>query len=542
HTCGIQIKIVLSKPQFILVYISLILSIFMAALDQTIVSTALKAIVVDLRHQQLIPWIGSAYLMTAAPVGTLYGKFADIFGRKWVFVFAIVVFELGSLLCGVATSMEFLIVGRAVAGIGGGGIFALVNIIITDIVSMRDRAKYQAAVGAFFGLAAVIAPLVGGSFADHVSWRWCFYINLPLGAITLVNIILFLNFPPEFGSMKKKFGRVDIIGATLLFAAIICLITPLQLGGSIWAWNSAQVIATFVASVVLFVVFAYVELKVAKEPIVPPAIFINSSVPAFLVINVAMGAAFLAGVYYISLFFQVVFNDSATDAGLHIIPFVCGIVLLSLFTGFFVSKFGHYKIFFLVGPFIVAAGTILISMFDGSSTKAEQILYLAIFGIGLGNMIQLRVIGLQASVPLELIAIATAVGQTCNSLGSAIGVAISGTIFNNVVTSNTANDVELQYFISKFQAMNITIQSSDVLSLLGLLQASASNYPSDPVAAAQYNATLATATFELVIGFNDAFKIAYLTLLPYPGIVLLMALFFVKQFSINKSIAHSAAE
>ncbi|KAI9350691.1 major facilitator superfamily domain-containing protein [Obelidium mucronatum] len=508
------VKVPLSRSAFILVYIGLLLAILLAALDQTIVATALKSIVDDFGKQNLIPWIGSAYLLTAAPLGTLYGKFADIFGRKWVFVFAIVVFELGSLLCGASTSMEMLIASRAIAGIGGGGIFSLVLIIISDIVSMRDRGKFQGGIGACFGLASVIAPLLGGAFSDHVTWRWCFYINLPLGAITLATVIAFLNFPPEEGTIREKIGRIDGLGAVVLFAAVVALVTPLQLGGSIWDWNSTPTI-------------------VAKEPIVPVTIFVNSSVTAFLFISLALGAGFISAIYYISLYFQVVFDASATSAGLQIIPIVFGLVIMSITSGILVSKTGKYRHFLFIGPVVMAVGVVLVSFLDRNSSTIQQIFYLFILGLGVGSMIQVRVLGLQASVPRKLIAIATAVAQTCNSLGAAIGIAITGTIFNNVVVSNTANDAELQGFIKKLATRGISIETSEVLPLLGILDASKAFYPQgSPAAAAQYNATLALARDELVTGFNGAFKIAYLCIVPY-AVAIFVAAFFVKQFSLG---------
>ncbi|KAJ3376519.1 hypothetical protein HDU84_009796, partial [Entophlyctis sp. JEL0112] len=332
------VRVPLSRLEFVLVYTGLMLGIMMAALDQTIVSTALKAVVADLGHQELVPWIGSAYLLTAAPFGTLYGKFADLFGRKWVFVFALVVFEAGSLVCGVAPSMDVLILGRAIAGVGGGGIFSCVLIIISDIVSLQDRGKYQGMIGACFGLSSVIGPLVGGAFSDSVSWRWCFYINLPLGALTVATVIVFLRFPVPDGSLASKIKRIDGLGTASLFLAILCLITPLQLGGSVWNWNSAQTIVMLVLSPLFFALFAFVESRIAKEPIVPPSLFASTNATPLLVVAFCVGAAFFSATYYISLFFQVVTNATATQAGIQTIPLVLGVVAMSITSGFAISK------------------------------------------------------------------------------------------------------------------------------------------------------------------------------------------------------------
>ncbi|KAJ3378210.1 hypothetical protein HDU84_007832 [Entophlyctis sp. JEL0112] len=512
-----NVKVPLGRAQFALVYLGLMLAVLLASLDQTIVATALKAIVIDLGHQELISWIGSAYLLTAAPLGTLYGKFADIFGRKAMFLFALVTFELGSLICGLAPTMEVLIVGRAVAGVGGGGIFSLVLIILSDIVSLEDRGRFQGPIGAVFGLSAVIAPLLGGVFSDHVSWRWCFYINLPLGAITVLTVIAFLNFPPVEGSIREKIARIDGLGAVLLFIAVFSFMVPLQLGGSVWDWNSPQVIVLFVLSGVFAAIFVYVEL----------------SVPSLIGIALSLGAMFLSIGYYISLFFQVVFGDSATIAGVETIPLVFGLVFTSIASGILVSRLGKYRHFFFIGPIVMIIGAVLISYFDASSSLVKRVFFLFIFGLGLGSLIQMRVIAIQASVPPSLVAIATALVQTGNTLGGAVGVAITGTVINNLVASNTADSASLSYFITAFNERGIAVKSSDVLTLLGLLEEASAYYPEgNATQAALYNATLASAVDALKVGFNDAFKVAVLSALPYAGVILLLA-FFVQQFQMK---------
>ncbi|KAJ3085134.1 hypothetical protein HK100_009153, partial [Physocladia obscura] len=511
------VKVPLGKTEFALVYLGLLLSIMLGALDQTIVATALKSIVSEFGHQELIPWIGSAYLFTASPFGTLYGKFSDIFGRKPVFMFAIAMFEIGSLICGVASSMEMLIIGRAIAGVGGGGIFSSVLIILSDIVSIQDRGKFNGPIGAVFGIASIIAPLIGGVFSDRVTWRWCFFINLPLGAITIVVVAVFLKFPPVEGSIREKVRRIDGLGALLLLAAVICLVTPLQLGGTIWNWNSGEVIGMFIASIALFAIFAFVESKVAKEPLVPPEIFSSASVTAFLLIAILFGAAFFSISYYISLFFQVVFAESATDAGLKLLPLIFGFVVLNIINGILISRLGHYKNFLFIGPVIMIIGISLISGFTIWTTTAEQIVYLLIIGAGTGFISQTRVIGIQSSAPRSLISVATALLQTSNSLGASIGVAITGTLLNNFTAKNTENAASLQYFINQFLAKGLPATTTNLLPLLELLQNAASDYPkNDTATALVYNQTLSNATMELINGFNGAYKTAMLVALIYP--------------------------
>ncbi|KAJ3103139.1 hypothetical protein HDU97_010347 [Phlyctochytrium planicorne] len=514
-----EVKVPLPRSQFIAVFVGLALSILLAALDQTIVSTALKAIVADLGGQSLIPWIGSAYLLTATSFAALYGKFADIFGRKWVFLFAIVVFELGSLLCAVATSMTFLIVGRAVAGIGGGGIFSLVLIIISDIVSIQDRGKFQGIIGAVFGLSSVIGPLIGGAFSDNISWRWCFWINLPIGAITFVTVIFFLRFPSPEGSIVDKLVRIDYLGTALLTVAVTTLITPLQLGGTDWAWSSAQVIAMLCVSAVFWAAFVYVEVMVAKEAIIPPNLFMNRSVPALLIIAACLGSAFFSAVYYISLFFQVSFGQSATQAGIQTIPLVMGVVLLSIVSGQLVSRTGKYLHFLYIGGLIMIAGTTLTSTLVPSSSTAQQVLYLLILGIGVGSLIQIRVLALQASVDGPRIAIATAVSQFCQTLGGTIGVAITGTVFNNVLSSNIQNHPNLYNFLTRLPGFD-DVSKINTVVLREILE----------------KAKRQDLVDELVDSFTGAFSISYKCILPFPILILLMAL-LVKQYSFKKPSA-----
>ncbi|KAJ3103350.1 hypothetical protein HK100_004212 [Physocladia obscura] len=492
-----QIKVQLSRAQFALVYLGLLLGILMAALDQTIVSTALKSIVADLGNQELVPWIGSAYFLTAAPFGTMYGKLTDLFGRKWVFVISLVIFEVGSLLCGVTPSMEVLILGRTVAGAGGGGIMSLVFIILSDIVTLQDRGKYQGIMGAVFGLSSVIGPLVGGAFSDHVTWRWCFLINLPLGAITVTTVIIFLQFPalPTTTSFHDNLKRVDFLGTVMLFVATFCVVTPLQLGGSVWAWKSAQSIALFILSPILFGAFVYVEKRVAKEPIVPAELFCNMNVPVIL------GTCFLL----------VVSGDNAMQAGIQTIPLIFGVVLLNIGSGVYISK---------TGPLLMIVGASLTATLDSGSIQTQKTLYLLVLGIGSGSLIQTRVLAIQSSVPRELIAVATAAAQTCQTLGGAFAVSVAGTIFNNVITSDIGDYTTLTLAVEELEAHHISVDLTSVLALSAILNET------------DFVTNKSIAIQELVDVFNHAYKIAYLSLLVYPVVIFVIAP-LVKQINVG---------
>ncbi|KAJ3101181.1 hypothetical protein HDU97_001593 [Phlyctochytrium planicorne] len=542
------VRVPLPRLQFVLVYVGMALAILLAALDQTIVSTALKAIIDEFQSQNLIPWIGSSYLLTACSFSPIYGKLADIMGRKPVFLFAIIIFEIGSLISGLANSMLVLIAGRAISGIGGGGIFSLVLIIISDIVSIQDRGKYQGIIGAVFGLASVIGPVTGGSFADSIGWRWCFFINLPVGLVTLVTVTLFLRLtPPEpvqnstdlsastegseqvpatstpsstpaitnevgSGTIRQKLARVDWLGSFLVLTAVASLITPLQLGGTIWAWSAPQTIGCFCASVVLFGLLAYVEIKVAKEPIIPANVFMNRSVYALLALAIALGCAFISLVYFISLYFQVTYGDTATQAGLNSFPLVIGVVVFSVLSGQLVSRTGRYLPWLYIGSITLIIGIVTTSTLRPDSSRALAECFLLICGMGVGCLVQIRVLALQASVDQPRIAIVTAVSQFCQTLGGSIGVAITGTVFNNLLSQNIQNSPELVNFLLKLK-----IDPTGDLNLPGLRALLVKVNRPD--------------ILELLLNaFVDSFDVAYRCIVPY-AVLILICTFFVKQYA-----------
>ncbi|KAI8613336.1 major facilitator superfamily domain-containing protein [Chytriomyces sp. MP71] len=507
-----EVKVPLGKTQFSLVMLGLVLAMLMGSLDQTIVSTTLKNVVADFGHQELVPWIGSSYLLTCAPFGVLYGKLAEMFGRKGVFVGAMIIFEVGSLICGIAQSMSMLVVGRAIAGVGGGGIFSMVIIIISDIVSIRDRGKYQGMVFAVFGASSVLGPLIGGALSDHASWRWCYLINLPLGFVTIATVVAFLRFPVTEGRFWDKVMRIDFSGILFLFGAVTCFVTPLQLGGSVWSWSSPQVIVLFILGSVLTGIFCYNETKVA-EPIIPASLFCNVSVSAVLVTALALGCHFMATMYYITLFYQVVNGDTATSAGVKVIPLVFGFSGMSIIVGFLISKFGKYRIFILMAPPILIVSSVLISTLDIHSSLAMKVCYLLLGGIGAGIMIQTRTIAIQASVQVHHIAQATAIAQTCMTLGGAFGISISGTVFNNYISGNVGNYATLSGAIANLTAQGVSVEPTDVLALSELLA----------------DRGWMNANGELISLFNCAFRVAYLSLLGYPIIIGIAAL-FVKEY------------
>ncbi|KAJ3187326.1 hypothetical protein HDU85_006614 [Gaertneriomyces sp. JEL0708] len=429
----------LNRGQFILVFCALAMALFLAALDQTIVSTATTRIAMEFGAFQQVAWIGTAFMLSTTACTPTYGKLADIFGRKPTFLSALAIFLIGSALCGAAQSMTMLIIGRAIAGVGGGGIFAMILIIVTDLVSFRDRGKYQGIFGAIFGVSSVVGPLIGGAFTDGVGWRWCFWINLPLGALVVTVIYFVLDIPSPKAPLREKFGRIDYLGTPLLIIGTSLILTPLQLGGSDWDWDAPQTIALFIVGAATIIAFIYVERNIAKEPVIPGGVFENWSVILIQLIAFCLGANFFAMVYFISIYFQVVAGASATEAGIKCIPLILSVSLFSIAGGQSMSRLGRYKFTFFIGSVLLTVGCGMISTLDEGSNQGMRIGYLVLAGAGIGTMIQARIIGVQASVSLSNIAVATALVNFSQQLGGVIGLAVVGTTFNNVLSDKLSD-------------------------------------------------------------------------------------------------------
>ncbi|KAJ1552453.1 hypothetical protein HK405_011271, partial [Cladochytrium tenue] len=411
------VHVPLTRVEFALVFAALMLSAFLYAVDQTILSTALDNIIADLGKQDLVSWVGSAYLFSAASLCLLIGKASDIFGRKWILVAAISMFELGSAICGAAQSVEMLIVGRAVAG---------------------------------------------------------------MGFLAAVAVITCLRFPLPSGSLGKKLRDVDGIGFAVNAAAVVCFLTPLQLGGSDWAWGAPQTIALFIASVFLFALFVFIELRVAKAPMMPKSIFTNRSVPAALGLSFGLGAVFIAAIYYAGLFFQI----------------------------------------FLIGSgLLTSAGLVLISFLDKDSSAALQVIYLLILGIGLGMALQTRMIAMQASVDVSHIAVASAALMFINTLGGSVGVAVVGSVMKNAVDSSASGKPTLMAVLSELavlpQFSGYDLDPSEVVALRGILTR-------EDVQAAVPQA--GAALEELIDAFSDGFSTSMRVGVAFSGLVLAFAL------------------
>ncbi|CAB5331361.1 unnamed protein product [Rhizophagus irregularis] len=431
----------LGRLQLFLVMFGLAFGVLLAALDQTIVATALPAIASDFKALDKIAWVATAYLLTMTAFQPTYGKFSDIFGRKATFLFAVITFEIGSLLCGLAPNMTTMIIFRAIAGVGGGGILSLVMIIISDIVSLQDRGKYQGMIGGVYGVSSVIGPLLGGAFTDHVTWRWSFYINLPLGAITVIVAIFLLRIPRPKGSLLQKLKRIDYIGTIVVVGSTIALLLPLNWGGNEYPWSSPVIIVLLVVGFVGYIIFGLVETKLAIEPVAPPHLFKRLHVVGCFTTNFFQGMAFFSLVYYVPLYFQVVKGDSATTSGLELIPLILGVVIASVSSGQAVSRTDKfaYRTLSMTGAALIAIGSGLITLWDENSGRAPQICYMIIAGLGIGLIMQTTLLCGQGIVEYKDVASVTALLMFFRLIGAVFGVAIVGTIFSNVLTNNIEN-------------------------------------------------------------------------------------------------------
>ncbi|MFJ7328362.1 DHA2 family efflux MFS transporter permease subunit [Streptomyces cyaneofuscatus] len=407
---------------------ALLLGMLLAALDQTIVSTALPTIVSELGGLDHLSWVVTAYLLAATAATPLWGKLGDQYGRKKLFQTAIVIFLIGSALCGMAQNMPQLIGFRALQGLGGGGLMVLSMAIVGDIVTPRERGKYQGLFGAVFGATSVLGPLLGGFFTQHLSWRWVFYINLPIGVVALLVIAAVLHIP-----VHREKHTIDYLGTFLIASVATCLILVASLGGTTWAWGSVQIIALAVLAAVLLIAFVAVERR-AAEPVLPLKLFRVRTFSLVAVISFVIGFAMFGAMTYLPTFLQVVHGITPTMSGVHMLPMVLGLLLTSTASGQIVSRTGRWKVFPLAGTALTAAGLLLLHRLTPASSTWEMSLSFFVFGAGLGLVMQVLVLVVQNAVSYRDLGVATSGATFFRSIGASFGVAIFGTVFTNRLT------------------------------------------------------------------------------------------------------------
>ncbi|MER2133969.1 MAG: MDR family MFS transporter [Arthrobacter sp.] len=423
-----------SRRQLAVVFSGLIMAVLISALDQTIVSTALPTIVGDLQGLEHLSWVITAYLLTSTIGLPIYGKLGDLLGRKNIFIFAIVVFLLGSALSGQAHSMGELIAYRALQGVGGGGLIIGAQAIIGDIVSARDRGKYMGLIGAAFGVASVSGPLLGGYLTQFWSWRWVFYINLPLGAIALALIITSLHLPKRSAAGIK----LDYPGAVLLAVASAALVGVTSWGGATYAWTSPTILGLGAAALVAIAVFIPVELR-ASEPILPLRLFKNRNFVVCTLVGLAVGLAMFGSISYLPTFLQMVNGASATDSGLMMLPMTAGLLLSSIGTGQLISRTGRYKIYPVAGSLVMILGLLLLSRISAGSPYWFTALGMFVLGLGIGMLMQNLVLIVQNSVPPQNMGTGVSSANYFRQIGGTLGIAVYGSVFISRLNDQVAN-------------------------------------------------------------------------------------------------------
>jgi EmrB/QacA subfamily drug resistance transporter len=423
----------LTHRQVLVVFSGLMLGLLLAALDQTIVATALPTIVGDLGGLNHLSWVVTAYLLAATVSTPLYGKLGDLYGRKRLFQAAIVIFLVGSALSGASTTMGQLVAFRAIQGLGGGGLIVLTMAIIADVVSPRERGRYQGYIGAVFGAASVTGPLLGGFFTDHLSWRWVFYVNLPLGILALVVTMVVLPAPA-----RRLGAKIDYLGAGLLMAAITCIVLVTTWGGTELEWGSATIVGMSAAAVVLLVAFVAVQRRV-DEPVLPLRLFRNQVFSVASFVSLLVGVALFGTISYLPLFLQVGGGASATNSGLLLLPLMLGVFGASILAGQLVTRTGRYKRFPVAGMAVAAFGMWLLSTMEADTSRLVSGAYMLVVGIGVGLVMQILVLATQNSVEVADLGVATSSVSFFRSVGGSVGVAVFGALFNARLTGELAS-------------------------------------------------------------------------------------------------------
>jgi EmrB/QacA subfamily drug resistance transporter len=411
-----------------LIFVAVLLGMLLAALDQTIVATALPTVVSDLGGAGHQSWVVTSYLLASTIVTAVVGKLGDMFGRKVVFQASVLFFLAGSVLCGLATSMTMLVAARALQGIGGGAIMVTAMAVIGEVIPLRERGRYQGALGAVFGVTTVIGPLLGGFFTDHLTWRWAFWINVP---VALVVLAVGATAIPALARSTKPV--IDYMGILLVGLGASGLTLATSWGGGEYAWTSPMIVGLFVGSAVALASFVWVETRTA-EPILPMRLFASPVFTVCCILAFIVGFAMLGALTFLPTFMQFVDGVSATESGLRTLPMVAGLLITSMGSGVIVGRTGRYKIFPVVGTAVMAVGFLLLSQMDAATPTWQQSLFLFVLGTGIGLCMQTLILTVQNTMSFTDLGVATSGVTFFRTIGSAFGAAIFGSLFANFLS------------------------------------------------------------------------------------------------------------
>ncbi|EER24749.1 MFS sugar transporter [Coccidioides posadasii str. Silveira] len=423
----------------LIIIIGLSLAVLLVALDNTIITTAIPTITNHFKALDDVGWYGSSYLLTTCAFQLVFGKVYTFFPVKWVFLTAIGIFEIGSVVCGAAPSSEALIIGRAIAGMGASGIFSGALVIVAYTVPLEKRPIYNGLFGGMYGIASVVGPLMGGAFTDHLSWRWCFYINLPIGAVTIFAILVFLKAPKQnlntSLSWKARLLQLDPIGSAAFMPGVVCLLLALQWGGTRYAWGNWRIIILFILFAILISVFIGIQIYKGDDATVPPRIFTQRSIASAAFFALTLGSSFFIIVFYLPIWFQAIKGASATKSGIMAIPLVLALVIFSLLSGIGTTVTGYYTPFTYVASILSTIGAGMLTTFTTTTGHEKWIGYQVIFGTGLGFGFQLPLIAAQTVLPLEDVAVGTVIVMFAQTFGGALFVSVGQNVFGNRLMS-----------------------------------------------------------------------------------------------------------
>ncbi|RAH81955.1 MFS general substrate transporter [Aspergillus japonicus CBS 114.51] len=487
----------LPMRQLLIVFSGLSTAMLCSMLNQTIVATALPTLGAVFHEADIVAWVGTAYLLTSTACQPLYGRLSDIFGRKVILLGSLGIFLIGSVLSGVSRDMIMLIVSRAIAGIGGGGIVTVVSIVVSDVVSLKDRGKYQGIIGVVVAAGTAMGPVIGGVFTEKTSWRWCFYISVPLSAVAIVIVAFALPLKKVEGNAMEKIRKIDGWGSLISFAASIAILLPISWAGTRYAWTSAAVLAPLLIGVSLIGAFMLVEVKVARLPFPQPDPLFQASKPT-LTTNSPL----------LPQFYQVAQGDSALRSGILILPLVLSQIITSFTSGFLVSKYGCYRINLIVGYGLWTIASGVFTTVDPATPAWKLVVYQLITGLGSGQTLQTTLVAIQAAVQRHEMAVVTGARNYLRMMGSTLAVAASAAIVNNVVRSKLTG---------------LDFDSAVIAAIV-----------SDPTTIRSMSGLSEVEVTEALDAYAKGVQVTYYMMTVLAGVQFLLCVFFVKDYSLER--------